>query len=93
MGLKLQTSISQRSVVVKCAGEVRAESTLSSVRNEIQQHARERRDVTLDLDGITYIDNFGFASLVGLYSSARAQGGTLRIRNLHAPIHYRRSAA
>lgn len=82
MGLKMFTRTLGPVAVVNCSGRIVFGEEAAELREKIKGLLGETRQIVLDLGGVTYIDSGGLGTLVGLYSSARASGGEIKLANL-----------
>lgn len=55
-------------------------SHLRSTIKELLEHGKKR--LVLDLSGVSYIDSAGLGTLVAAYTSARNEGGDIRLANV-----------
>lgn len=63
--------------------------TARSLRQKVTEvvSAGERRSVSLDMSGVTFIDSSGLGALVACYSAAEKYGDGLVIGEASAPVH------
>jgi anti-sigma B factor antagonist len=90
MTLKLQPQFKDDSAVLFCTGDLVGGRETSELRHAVTELLRERDRVILDLSGIAYMNSGGLSSLVGLYSTARTSGGTIKYVNLMVAIDFSR---
>jgi len=90
MTLKLQSKLNQESATLYCEGDLIGGSETAHLRSAVTQLFRERERVILDLSGVGYMNSSGLSTLVGLYSTARTSGGTLKYVNLSVEIDFSR---
>jgi anti-sigma B factor antagonist len=67
--------------------EIEGRIVLGDESNSFREHvkgllAAGKKKVVLNMSNVTYIDSAGLGTLVATYSSARAQGATLKLSNL-----------
>jgi anti-sigma B factor antagonist len=55
-------------------------TTVGQLSQELQSVTEERRDVVIDLAGVTFIDSTGVRALVEAYRAARQAGLALSVR-------------
>ncbi len=82
MQLKLSNRMIDGVLIVDCAGRVVFGEESAYLRDNIKQSLSERSGLVLNLSGVTYIDSGGLGTLVGLYTSARNLGGSIKLANL-----------
>jgi anti-sigma B factor antagonist len=69
-------------------GRITLGEETEALRNRIKQlveagHTR----IILNLEGVSYIDSVGLSTLVASYTSARKQGGDVKLLHLTAQVH------
>jgi anti-sigma B factor antagonist len=64
-----------------CHGRI-VSDTASVLQEAVRRLLPESKRIMLDLGDVTYIDSSGLGALVGLYASARRNGGELKLANL-----------
>jgi anti-anti-sigma factor len=69
-------------VVVHCAGKITS-NTIQHLRATVRPLLSESKTVVLDLTNVTYMDSSGLGAIVGLYISAKAAKGRLKLINLN----------
>jgi anti-sigma B factor antagonist len=67
--------------------EIEGRIVLGEESNSFREHVKSllaagKKKVVLNMSNVTYIDSAGLGTLVATYSSARAQGATLKLSNL-----------
>jgi anti-sigma B factor antagonist len=80
--LKMSTRMLDGIMVVDCSGRIVFGDETAVLRENVKNLLAEHKRVVLNLAKVTYIDSGGLGTLVGLYTSARAQGGNLKLANL-----------
>jgi len=90
MTLKLESQLQRDRALLFCTGELVGGEEAADLRNAITRLLRERSQVTLDLSGIAYINSGGLSTLVGLYSTARTSGGSIKYINLTVATDFSR---
>lgn len=68
--MKMETQERGTTVVVTLAGEIDLQQS-PNVRRQLMELMFDRRDVLVDLAGVSYIDSSGIACLVEAYQMAR----------------------
>jgi len=79
--LVLRTYVEGDATIVHCTGKLTAGVT-GSLRDEVKRLLPQSKKVVLDLTDLTQMDSMGLGTIVGLYVSAKAAGGTLILINL-----------
>ncbi len=92
MALHLESHLKKDAAVLTCKGELVGGDETADLREAICGLLRERDQVILDLAGIEYMNSGGLSTLVGLYSTARTSGGTVKYVNLSVPIDFTRQS-
>jgi anti-sigma B factor antagonist len=70
-------------VIVDCSGRVVFGEESSHLRNTVKQLILANNNrIVFNLPGVTYIDSGGLGTLVGLFTSARSAGGSIKLANL-----------
>ncbi len=82
MALKLSVKNINGVTVVYCSGRIVFGEEASDLRERVKEMLATIRQVVLNLGGVSYIDSGGLGTLVGLYTSARAVGGEIKLANL-----------
>ena len=82
MALKISNKTANGVVVVYCSGRIVFGEETASLRETVKNLLAENLQVVLNLGGVSYIDSGGLGTLVGLYTSARAAGGNVKLANL-----------
>ena len=68
--------------VVHCAGKVTSD-TIQQLKATVKPLFSLSRAVVLDLTNVNYMDSSGLGAIVGLYISAKAAKGQLKLINLN----------
>jgi anti-sigma B factor antagonist len=79
--LDMATDRATTEIVVHCTGKITSD-TVQQLRATVKPLLSESKTVVLDLTNVTYMDSSGLGAIVGLYVSAKAAKGRLRIINL-----------
>lgn len=82
MSLKITTKDVEGVTVVYCNGRIVFGEEAASLREQVKNLLATQKQIVLNLGGVSYIDSGGLGTLVGLYTSARAAGGDIRLANL-----------
>ena len=82
MALKITVKDEQGVAVVYCNGRIVFGDEASELREQVKTLLTTNKQVVLNLGGVSYIDSGGLGTLVGLYTSAKAAGGNVKLANL-----------
>ena len=82
MALKISSKKVNDVTVVYCSGRIVFGDETASLRETVKNLLGESLHVVLNLGGVSYIDSGGLGTLVGLYTSAKAAGGNVKLANL-----------
>jgi len=82
MSLKITTKQVDTVAVVHCNGRIVFGEEAASLREQVKNMLTTQKNIVLNLGGVSYIDSGGLGTLVGLYTSARAAGGDIKLANL-----------
>src|SRR5581483_5187501 len=83
MNLKLSTRTVDGVAVVDCTGRIVFGEESIALREQVKNLlAENRKQLVINLGGVTYIDSGGLGTLVGLYTSARSAGGSVKLARL-----------
>jgi anti-sigma B factor antagonist len=82
MNLKMSTRLLDGIVVLDCSGRIIFGEETTALRETVKQLLTETRQIVLNLANVNYIDSGGLGTLVGLYTSARNAGGSIKLANL-----------
>ncbi len=82
MALKLSTRLLDGIVVLDCSGRIVFGEETTALRDAVKNLLAETKQIVLNLGGVSYIDSGGLGTLVGLYTSARSCGGSIKLANL-----------
>ncbi len=82
MALKISNKTANGVMVVYCSGRIVFGDETASLREAVKNLLAENLQVVLNLGGVSYIDSGGLGTLVGLYTSAKAAGGNVKLANL-----------
>jgi anti-sigma B factor antagonist len=82
MALKLSNKTANGVTVVYCSGRIVFGEETASLRETVKNLLTDSHHLVLNLGGVSYIDSGGLGTLVGLYTSAKAAGGNVKLANL-----------
>ena len=82
MTLKLSTRIIDGIVIVDCQGRIIFGDESLMLREAVKDQLKASKNIVINLGEVVYIDSGGLGTLVGLYTSARTVGGTIKLANL-----------
>lgn len=82
MTLKLNTRLVNGITVVDCHGRIIFGEESSMLREAVKAQLKTSKDIIINLADVNYIDSGGLGTLVGLFTSARSTGGTIKLANL-----------
>jgi anti-sigma B factor antagonist len=83
MQLKISTRNIDGITVVDCNGRIVFGDEAAALREKIKKLVAENnKQLVLNLAGVSYIDSGGLGTLVGLYTTARNAGGSIKLANL-----------
>jgi anti-sigma B factor antagonist len=87
MALKISTNEAGVVTVVSCSGRIVFGEEAADLRDVVKGVLQRAKQIVIDLSGVSYIDSGGLGTLVGLYTSARNQGGEIKLANLTQRVH------
>ena len=82
MSLKVDTRQSEGVTIVICTGRTTFGDEANALRERIKGVLAATKMIILNFAGVTNIDSGGLGTLVGLYSSARANGADIKLTAL-----------
>lgn len=82
MALKISTRTERNVSVVECRGRIVFGEEANALRERTKEVLATSPHIVLNLAEVDYIDSGGLGTLVGLYTSARATGGDIKLANL-----------
>jgi anti-sigma B factor antagonist len=83
MQLKIATHTVEGITVLECNGRIVFGDEAAALREQVKDLvAAGKKQIVLNLGGVTYIDSGGLGTLVGLYTTARNAGGSIKLANL-----------
>src|SRR5579863_8724058 len=69
-------------MIDECSGRLVLGEESAHLREMVKGLLATSKSVVLDLGGVTYIDSNGLGTLVGLYSTGRNAGGSIKLAHL-----------
>ena len=82
MTLKIETRVVDGVTIVECHGRVVFGEESRALRDALKQVLASNKNIVLNLSDVAYLDSGGLGSLVGVYSSARAAGGDVKLTGI-----------
>ena len=82
MTLKLNMRLIDGITVVDCHGRIIFGDESSMLREAVKEQLKTSKDIVINLADVNYLDSGGLGTLVGLFTSARSSGGTIKLANL-----------
>ena len=82
MPLELTTRIKEGVLVVDCSGRIVFGDESIYLRDTMKELITQNNRIVLNLAGTNYIDSRGLGTLVHLYTTARNNGGAIKLANL-----------
>jgi anti-sigma B factor antagonist len=82
MTLKLSTRIVEGVTIVDCQGRIIFGDESLMLREAVKEQLKTSKNIVINLAGVNYIDSGGLGTLVGLFTSARTNGGIVKLANL-----------
>lgn len=70
------------------AGRIVFGAECDILRSEVKTVLASNRKVVLNLQNVDYVDSGGVGTLVGLYTSARAAGGDIKLAAPNPKVHH-----
>jgi anti-sigma B factor antagonist len=87
MALKISTRTIDGVSVVDCSGRVVFGDEANALRETVkEQLAANQRKIVINLANVSYIDSGGLGTLVGLFTSAHNNGGTVKLAGLNSRV-------
>jgi anti-sigma B factor antagonist len=80
--LKLSTRTIDGVLIIDCAGRIVFGEESAYLRDMVKKLIAEKRNLVLNLNGVTYIDSGGLGTLVALYTTSRNTGNSIKLANL-----------
>ena len=83
MQLKIHTHTTEDITILGCSGRIVFGDETAALREQVKGLLDAgKKQIVLDLGGISYIDSGGLGTLVGLHTTARNAGGSIMLANL-----------
>ena len=82
MNLKMSTRVLDGIMVVDCSGRIVFGEETAALRDVVKGLLNQTHQIVLNLGEVNYIDSGGLGTLVGLWTSARSAGGSIKLANL-----------
>jgi anti-sigma B factor antagonist len=82
MQLKISTRLMDGILVVDCNGRIVFGEESAYLRDTVKKHLTETKNLVINLGGVNYIDSGGLGTLVALYTTARTNGGKIKLAHL-----------
>jgi anti-sigma B factor antagonist len=83
MQLRIATHTAEGVMILECSGRIVFGDEAAALREQVKDLvAAGKKQIVLNLGGVTYIDSGGLGTLVGLYTTARNAGGAIKLANL-----------
>jgi len=82
VALKITDRVVDGVAVEALEGRIVLGEESNALREKVKSLLAARKRIVLNMDNVTYIDSSGLGTLVASYTSARAQGATLKLCNL-----------
>ena len=88
MSVKINVRETENAVILEVTGRI----TLGAPGPSLQDRVRElldsgRKNIILDLGGVTFLDSSGLGQLVGSYATAVSRGSEIRLLNLNKRVY------
>jgi anti-sigma B factor antagonist len=88
LGINASTRMIQQVVIVDTIGELRLGEGTNVLRNIVLGLLNEGyKSIVVNLRDVRHIDSAGVGELMSCYTSARNQGGQLKLMNLNKHVH------
>ena len=88
MSMKATTRQVEGVTIVDVSGQIKLGEGSSILRDTVKDLlAKGQKKILVNLGEITYIDSSGIGELVGAFTSARNQGGELKLLHLTKKMH------
>lgn len=86
MNLRLSARSIDGVIVVDCHGRIVFGDETIALREFVKEQLKSTPQIVINLANVNYIDSGGLGTLVGLYTSARAAGGVIKLANLTSRV-------
>ena len=88
MNLKLSTRQVDGVTIVDCSGRITLGEGSVVLRDAVKDLlSKGQKKIVLNLADVNYIDSSGIGELVSAYTTAKNQGGELKLLNLTKKVH------
>ena len=86
MTLKISTRIVDGITIIDCSGRIVFGDEAAALRDAVKIALERSPNLVLNLAGVNYVDSGGLGTLVGLFTSARNAGGTMKLAALNSRV-------
>ena len=86
MTLKISSRIIDGINVIDCSGRIVFGDEAIALREAVKVALEKSPNLVLNLSGVSYVDSGGLGTLVGLFTSARNAGGTMKLAALNSRV-------
>ena len=86
MNLKISTRVLDGILVIDCSGRIVFGDEAAALREVVKVALEKSPNMVLNMAGVSYVDSGGLGTLVGLYTSARNVGGTMKLAALNSRV-------
>ena len=87
MALTIHTRQSGSVAIVDLSGKIVLGESTGALREELRRLlAQGTRNIVINLQGVSYVDSAGLGELVGAYTTATNQGGSVKLLNIQSKI-------
>jgi len=87
MSLNINIRETPDAVILDLTGQITLGESLVNLRDAIREAlGTDRKNVLLNLAGVTYIDSSGLGQLVGSFATVANNGGQLKLLNLQKRV-------
>lgn len=88
MSMKTSTRQVDGVTIVDCSGRITLGEGSVILRDTVRELlAKGQKKILLNLGDVTYIDSSGIGELVSAFTTARKEGGELKLLNLTKKVH------
>jgi anti-anti-sigma factor len=88
MPLDIKTRVAGPVAIVACNGVIVFGPEALALRDEVKAALERSRHIVLDLANVHYVDSGGLGAIIGVFTSARAAGGDLKIAGLNERVRH-----
>ena len=87
MALTIKTRQDGNVTIVDLGGTITLGENTGILREELRNlMAQGRKNIILNMQGVTYVDSAGLGELVGAYTTAANQGGSVKLLHLQGKM-------